>query len=41
VTVPRLKPRQCNCEKHLAETLAYGAAYRDIPGAVRVEQLSN
>jgi hypothetical protein len=37
VTVPHLKARQGNCEKHLAETLEWAKRYRKIPGAVCVE----
>lgn len=38
VTVPHLKPRQCNCEQHLADTLKWAAQYRDVLGAVIVER---
>ncbi len=37
VTVPHLKARQGNCDKHLAETLKWADRYRKIPGMVQVE----
>ena len=40
VSVPHLKKRQGNCEKHLAETLEWADRYRKIPGAVHIEHVS-
>jgi hypothetical protein len=38
-TVPHHKPRFLICETHLSDMLDWAARYRDIPGAVCVEQV--